>query len=357
MRTSSATHDYAFTKGRLFIYVMALTFLSVHDSWAFSIIQYKNSYRIDVQSKSTTASFSTSTEFDLDVETEAKLDTEQIHVKCDIGNNVDNRKPVENCKLEPLQLKNGTKLAKYAYRQGLPPPLTRELRNLMTNEDEMYDYSGIQRSGNDKSNSIYEMFRVLLTMQSLEPGETLKVTDDSNGNQWNIQRPRSHWANNMHWIAPANEVALNAYHDALRRGGFDQVLEELGTTFNLKNLGIHHMFFVGVSNASTSYTHIDFDDTDGKGFTMLIPLRLPSTHGDDCELGFQNDDRSWYAWYKYKEHEAALVGDGVYHVTADCDYSDNDEFRICANIYVCDKSHPINEATNSKGVYSDGDIQ
>ena len=42
--------------------------------------------------------------------------------------------------MSTTQLKNGTKLAKYAYRQGLPPPLTRELRNLMTNEDEMYDF-------------------------------------------------------------------------------------------------------------------------------------------------------------------------------------------------------------------------
>ena len=345
MRTASATYNYyAFTRGRVFLCIMALNLLSMHHTLAFSIIQCNNSNRINLKSRSAPATVSTSTSFNLDVEKEAKVDAGQIIGKHDIGNNVDNRKPVEKCNLEPLKLKDGSRIAKFAYRQGLPPSLTRELRNLMANEY-------------DNSNSVNEMFRILLTIQSLEPGETLKATDDSNGNQWNIQRPRSHWANNMHWIAPANEIALNAYNDALTRGGFDQVLEELGKTFNLTNLGIHHMFFVGVSNASTSYTHIDFDDTDGKGFTMLIPLRLPSIDGVDCELGFQNDDRSWYAWYKYKEHEAALVGDGVYHVTADCDYSDNDEFRICANIYVCDKSHPINKATNEKGVYSDGDIQ
>ncbi len=262
------------------------------------------------------------------------------------------------------------RIGKFAFRQGLPKMLTTKLQQFIAGG------GGGTRTNDSSVTSIDEMSRVLLTIQPLEPGETLKIntscgeeTSESQNHhhqqqEWNIQRPRSHWFNNMHWIAPANEVAEQAFRDLLQKGGFDQIVlrgiaEEMN--FDVNDLFIHHLFFIGVSHASNSYTHVDFDDTNGRGFTVLFPLRLPGD--DEPELGFQernnngnNDgkdtknDNGWYGWYKYKMDEAALVGDGQWHVTADCSY--RNDYRICANIYVCHKSHPILQATNVKGVYS-----
>ncbi len=264
------------------------------------------------------------------------------------------------------------RVGRYAYRQGVSSKLTASLQNLLHD------------TGMD------ETFRVLLTQNALEPNESLCIvandndSDRGNRSEWNIQRPRSHWSNNMHWIAPSDENAQRMYMDALERGEFDKMLTEIAREFGgmmddmdvddgdetkrrRHDWSVHHAFFIGVSHAEQSYTHCDFEDTDGKGFTMLIPLRLVGDHDDDDEntrvtrnssakpeLGFQNDDREWYAWYKYQYGEAALVGDGTWHVTADCEYRDRrrGDYRICANIYICRDDHPIHATTNTKGVYS-----
>jgi len=273
---------------------------------------------------------------------------------------------------------NTIRVGRYAYRQGVSSRLTASLQNLL------------------RDTGMDETFRVLLTQNSLEPNESLCIVatdgdndgDDDNKttSEWNIQRPRSHWSNNMHWIAPSDENAQRMYMDALERGEFDTMLTEIAREFGgLMDMdrednddsdgtkrqrhhdwSIHHAFFIGVSHAEQSYTHCDFEDTDGKGFTMLIPLRLVGDHDNDenisathnsnakPELGFQNDDREWYAWYKYRYGEAALVGDGTWHVTADCDYRDcgKGDYRICANIYICRDDHPIHATINTKGVYT-----
>lgn len=243
--------------------------------------------------------------------------------------------------LSPVRLKNGQIMGKYAYRLGLPMELTTSLESFL------------------KVSGIDDMFRVLLTQTPLDPDESILVSNEINGQDcvWNVQRPRAHWRNNMHWIAPAGEGAQQQLLDALYHGGsFDRILEAIGKEFGMKkeDIVIHHAFFIGVSCASNSYTHQDFANTDGRGFTMLIPIRLvQGKNGEELpELGFQNDERTVYGWYKYRKGEAALVGDGTWHVTADCDYSDAKDYRICANVYICHKNHPINSATNSKGVYT-----
>lgn len=262
---------------------------------------------------------------------------------------VDNLPELMSHELTPVRLKDGTEVGKYAYRIGLPPSLTKSLESFLVS-------SGIQ-----------DMFRVLLTQNPLNPDESILVEKEMNGKDclWNVQRPRAHWKNNMHWISPAGEEAQKQFLDALYSGGFENTLKAIGKEFGImgddEDMTIHHAFFIGVSRASNSYTHQDFVDTGGRGFTMLIPLRLvgeeEEEHDDQGmtekrpELGFQNDAREFYAWYKYKIGEAALVGDGTWHVTADCDYTSTKDYRICANIYVCHRNHPIHEATNSKGVY------
>jgi len=242
-------------------------------------------------------------------------------------------------KLSKVRLNSGLAIGKYAYRLGLSERLTSQLTHFL-------EESGIR-----------DTFRVLLTQNSLEPGEHLSLPLNMNNSKnsehlWNIQRPRSHWSNNMHWIAPANTNAQNAYLETLKRGGFDFALESIAKQFGMKKdeIIIHHAFFIGVSKATSSFVHQDNPDSGGRGFTVLIPLRLVEYSGS--ELAFQTDNRENEAWYKYRMNEAVLVGDGTWHKTADCDYQEMNEYRICANIYVCHKGHPINNATNAKGVVS-----
>lgn len=286
---------------------------------------------------------------------------------------IDNLPLLDSDELAPIRLRNGAQVGKFAYRIGLSTSLTKYLESFL------------------ESSGIHDMFRVLLTQNSLDPDESILVENETNGKDcvWNVQRPRAHWKNNMHWISPAGEEAQNQFLDALYSGGFAKTLRAIGKEFGFgeDDMTIHHAFFIGVSRASNSYTHQDFVDTGGRGFTMLIPLRLVGgkhayaedydnnnvnnqqgkTNGDRYdddgdridntiiktipELGFQSDALDFYAWYKYKIGEAALVGDGTWHVTADCDYTFTNDYRICANIYVCHKNHPIHEAINSKGVY------
>lgn len=236
---------------------------------------------------------------------EAQLQTLQI-----VGND-----PLGPGELAPATLVDGTPICENGYRVGIPPGVSHELRSFC-------DRIGIT-----------ERFRgLLLTEQPLVPGTT--VTTTLGGDAWNTQRPRTHWNNNMHWISPADEDAQEKYLQALGRGGFDKVLDGIGTYFGMDGIVAHHLTFIGVSHAVDSFTHADFIQTDGKAFNIIIPLILATD--PPPELGWESDDREFYGWYNYEQDVAALLGDDAYHVTADCDYRKGNEFRMAATVYICD---------------------
>ena len=62
------------------------------------------------------------------------------------------------------------------------------------------------------------------------------------------RRSKSHWKFNMHWTSPADEAAHDDYLQVLSARGFDKVLQEVGTYFELNAISAYHLLFIGVSH-------------------------------------------------------------------------------------------------------------
>ena len=106
----------------------------------------------------------------------------------------------------------------------------------------------------------------------LVPGTEQKL--ELHNFHWMVQRPKSHWKSNMHWCSPADENAHDDYLRVLSRGGFDQVLHQVGTYFQLDGLSAYHLSFIGVSQCEQGFIHADVNESGRKAFNMIIPLIL-----------------------------------------------------------------------------------
>jgi hypothetical protein len=57
---------------------------------------------------------------------------------------------------------------------------------------------------------------------------------------------------------------MSFIREGLGRGGFDVVLESLGTAYGLDNMTCFHMSFMGISDCDSSFTHADIYANDEK---------------------------------------------------------------------------------------------
>ena len=246
--------------------------------------------------------------------------------------------------IEPMTW-DGRQISENAYRINLPLNLLKELR--------LY----ADRMG------ITDMYRALLVEgRPLPPGGERAVgfaRDDvekegeggsSYYYNWMIQRPKSHWKSNMHWTSPADEEAHDDYLRVLSAGGFDQVLQEVGTYFELDAMSAYHLSFIGVSHCEKGFIHADVNDSGRKAFNMIIPLLLQEEDAEDGsgsgsksgshptgELEILSDDETTTQFYKYEYNVASMVGDHALHATAACDYRQIDNgMRLAATVYIGD---------------------
>ena len=201
---------------------------------------------------------------------------------------------------EPMVWEDGKQISENAFCVDLPKELLKELRDYA---DQM---------------GITDMYRRLLVAdgQPLLPGTEYKK--DFQGYNWMVQRPKSHWASNMHWTSPADETAHDDYLRVLSAGGFDEVLEKVGAYFNLEGLSAYHLSFIGVSHCEKGFIHADVNDSGRKAFNMIIPLILQEDEGPELEI--LSDDETITQYYKYEYNVASMVGDNALHATASCDY-------------------------------------
>lgn len=212
----------------------------------------------------------------------------------------------------------------YAHQVGLPEELTKSLLDYC-NDMGITDTFKQLLVGNNNNND----------GKPLQPGRSKNVSFKSGWNKynWYIQRPDSDWASNMHWISPSDKKSHNDYLKALSRGGFDQVLDAIGKTFGLEGLVAYQVTFIGVSHCELSHDHMDFEDTGGSGFNVIIPLILADSY-DEPELDIHNDLVA--GSYKYQLGVASMVGDDCHHATSPIDYRPQKEMRMAATIYVAD---------------------
>ena len=210
---------------------------------------------------------------------------------------------------------DGIRPSEHMYRVRLPPQLLGELRKYA---DEM---------------GITDFYRgLVIEDQPYQPGQEDRVTFQ--GTNWFCQRPKSHWASNMHWTSPADETAHDHYLQALGAGGFDQVLESVGTYFGLDGLSAYHLSFIGVSECEKGFIHADVVDSGNMAFNMIIPLLLLEEEGPELEI--LSDDETLTRYYKYEYNFASLVGDSALHATASCNYRSKRSMRMAATVYIGD---------------------
>lgn len=101
---------------------------------------------------------------------------------------------------------------------------------------------------------------------------------------------------------------------ALGTGGFDAVLEGIGTEYGLDNMTCFHLSFMGISGADDSFTHADVYATDEKGFNIIWPMIV--VNGSSPELDIVSDDTNIVLSVNYEYDVAYVMGDWVRSMAA-----------------------------------------
>jgi hypothetical protein len=207
---------------------------------------------------------------------------------------------------------NGKPITRNALYVGLPPNFNAY----------MYDFA--EKMG------VMEIFRSVLRGRPNTIG-THRYVDLKEG-QYYVQRP--HWNSNMHWIIPNDEVARKSYLKALGKGGFDTILDSIGTSFGMERLTCFHNTFLGISVSDDSVIHSDFYETQRRSFDFLLPIIMANSSNPEFHL--QSLDDNIVVGLKYQNGIAVSVGDWTMHKSAPCDYTDTGEMRVVCSIYCSD---------------------
>jgi hypothetical protein len=195
-----------------------------------------------------------------------------------------------------------------------------------------------------------EVFRTLAYDDPVPQGES-RLLELKGGRSWTATSPQGdgNWQNsNLHWVDVADEENFEESMKVLKRGGFDKILEAIGSDFESDGLMIAGMGFILLSHSNGSDLHRDNPGGGKDFFDLLFPLILPE---DDVSQLYIGDDISQdrAAPLNLQPDEAILLGMDTWHKTGDCDYRKNNGLRVAVSVYVAD----VNE-DNVELVASDG---
>jgi hypothetical protein len=209
---------------------------------------------------------------------------------------------------------NGKPVCKNCYLVGLPSGFSKQ----------MLEFSA--------ERGITKLYEKLLYNNILKADEWV-VFDTALEEEWYAQRYMNRaWRFNMHYVSPWNKNAPTSFLRALGTGGFDTVLDGMGTNFGLDHMSFFFLGLMGVSEADDSFTHTDVYATGEKGFNMIWPIVI--VNGTKPELDIISDDANIVLSINYEHDVAVTMGDWVYHKTSPNDYQDEGQMRIVVNAYV-----------------------
>ncbi len=114
-----------------------------------------------------------------------------------------------------------------------------------------------------------------------------------------------HLASFLISVSPWNKNARTSFLRALGTGGFDTVLDGMGTYFGLDHMSFFFLGFMGVAEADNSFTHSDVYATGEKGFNTIWPIVI--VNGTKPELDIISDDANIVLSINY-EHDVAVLG-------------------------------------------------
>lgn len=204
----------------------------------------------------------------------------------------------------------------YTFRVALDPHITDSLREFCTEME------------------LLKIFENLMGPEMYYPGDSEEVR--IKGKQWFIQRPEAKWNSNAHWLNAMDETAHDHFLRVLGDGGFQSVLDAVGTKFDLDSLTVYSVGLFVVNQCQNGYMHYDFENVDGKAFNILIPVNLPQDEPTSQILVASRNDPNVTAAIDYQYDVAVGVGDGTNHAAGDCDYSESGEVRLMASLYIAD---------------------
>ena len=121
---------------------------------------------------------------------------------------------------------------------------------------------------------------------------------------------------------------------ALAKGGFDQVLNAIGTHLGLDHLVSFSIGILAVTKADKGYVHVDFSHSGKKAANFLVNLQTP---GDEPELTVIEEDdvgNRRRAQVKYNNEVGILNGDDAMHATNECNHRATGGVRITASIFL-----------------------
>ena len=132
----------------------------------------------------------------------------------------------------------------------------------------------------------------------------------------------------------SDEAAHEEAIRALAKGGFDEVLNAIGTYLGLDNLVSFSIGILAVTRADKGYIHVDFSHSDQKAANFLVNLQTP---GDEPELTVIEEDdvgNRRRAQVKYADEFGVLNGDDAMHATNECNHRASGGVRITASIFL-----------------------
>jgi hypothetical protein len=165
-----------------------------------------------------------------------------------------------------------------------------------------------------------------------QKGHRIYTLNDSR--KWASQLT-SRWKTDMVWFDPADEETFESLVTMLRTGGFGQVLERIGKTFDLNGIMIQGIGAIFLSQYEQSKNmHVDMDGMAGTFFNILFPIHIPEN--DTGKLYIGDYERHSKATVNLRYDSAIVIGGETLHGTGECDYRDKRDLRLLLNVYIAD---------------------
>jgi hypothetical protein len=199
---------------------------------------------------------------------------------------------------------------------GFPPELHEEFKKYVAN-------SGMMNIAH----------QILYKERTLEQGDQRIYTLDD-GEKWTAMVQGS-WDTDMVWLDPGDESCFESLLGILRRGNFDKILEQVGKTFDLDGLMIQGVGAIFLTEyTKTENMHIDIPGSRGSFYNIIVPVHIPVDDVAIFKLSDKEDE--FQGKIKLDPNVGVVLGGESRHGTGECNYRQNEDFRLSFAIYVAD---------------------
>lgn len=176
--------------------------------------------------------------------------------------------------------------------------------------------------------------KILYEEEALVPEEH-RIYNLDDGHKWGAMIQGS-WNTDMVWLDPADEECFESLLSILRRGGFDQVLDQIGKAFDLSGLMVQGVGAIFLSKYDFSENmHIDIPGSKGSFYNVIVPVHIPARKTAQFYVADTSDDEG-KGITNLDPNVGIILGGQSSHGTGECNYRAEKDFRLSFAIYVAD---------------------